>query len=249
MTASLHAGTVRRSGRRIFSVQRLQAPTDVQQDGCAVGAAMLNAVSVLPGARQPPPLFSVICSTLTGRYSILWCSTLANSSNSCFVSSMALQYGRGLHRFLSFRLRNVQDVPDLAQEVYLRLLRVDRHEAIRNPEAYLFTIASHVLHQHSLRQAANAAVIEVTEAIPELFAPAGEDPSMRVENSERMERFQKILARLPPRVGVALVMHRIGFTVQEVANELGVARETVKKYLTRAVEHCRNAGYGAGQDE
>lgn len=160
---------------------------------------------------------------------------------------MARQYGRGLHRFLSFRLRNAQDVPDLAQEVYLRLLRVDSHESIRNPEAYLFTIASHVLHQHSLRQAASAAFIGINEAIPELFAPAGEDPCARAEDFQRMERFQKILERLPPRVGVALLMHRIGYTVQEVADALGVARETAKDYLARAAEHCRAAGYGAGK--
>jgi RNA polymerase sigma-70 factor (ECF subfamily) len=147
-------------------------------------------------------------------------------------------------------LRNVHDVPDLAQEVYLRLLRVSHQEAIRNPEAYLFTVASHVLHQHSLRQAANTSFIDITEAIPELLTPAGEEPSAWAENSQRVEWLQKTLARLPPRVGAALVMHRIGgYTVQEVADKLGVARETAKKYLTRAVQHCRKTGYGTGQDK
>lgn len=164
------------------------------------------------------------------------------------MASVALQYGRGLHRFLSFHLRNVDDVPDLAQEVYLRLLRVNHQDAIRNPEAYLFTVASHVLYQHSIRQAAGTVFVEITEET-ELFSPAGEDPCVKAENSERVERFQKILERLPPRVAVALVMHRIGYTVQEVADELGVARETVKKYLTRAAQHCRKTRYGAGQDE
>lgn len=166
------------------------------------------------------------------------------------MASIALRYGRGLRRFLSVHLRNVDDVPDLAQEVYLRLLRVSHQEAIRNPEAYLFTVASHVLHQHSLRQASSTSFIDITEAIPELLSPAGEEPPAKAETSQRVERLQKILERLPARVGVALVMHRIGgYTVQEVANELGVARETAKKYLTRAAEHCRKTGYGAAQDE
>ncbi len=181
------------------------------------------------------------------RSSTLWCSTLANSSNSRFVASIALQYGRGLRRFLAVRLRNVADVPDLAQEVYLRLLRVNHQEAIRNPEAYLFTVANHVLYQYSLRRAATTEFIDITEATAELLSPAGEEPPAQVENSQRVERLQKILKRLPPRVGAALVMHRIGgYTVQEVANELGVARETAKKYLTRAAEHCRKSGRGTG---
>src|SRR6185437_433173 len=123
---------------------------------------------------------------------------------------MALRYGRGLRRFLSVHLRNAQDVPDLAQEVYLRLLRVDHHDAIRNPEAYLFTVAGHVLRQHLLRHSTDTAFIDITEAIPELPLPAGEEPSARVANSQRVEQFQKkILDRLPPRVGAALVLHRI----------------------------------------
>jgi len=37
------------------------------------------------------------------------------------------------------------------------------------------------------------------------------------------------------------VLHRVaGYSVQEVGDELGVSRETAKKYLARAVEHCRN---------
>jgi RNA polymerase sigma factor (sigma-70 family) len=164
---------------------------------------------------------------------------------------MALKYGRGLRRFLSVHLRNVQDVPDLAQEVYLRLLRVSHQEAIRNPEAYLFTVAGHVVRQHLLRQSSYTAFIDITEAIPELTLPAGEEPFVRVENSQRLERFRKeILERLPRRVGAALVLHRIhGYTVQETADQMGVTRETVKQYLADAAKRCRKTEYGDGQSE
>lgn len=164
---------------------------------------------------------------------------------------MALRYGRGLRRFLSVHLRNVQDVPDLAQEVYLRLLRVSHHEAIRNPEAYLFTVASHVVRQHLLRQSHAATVVDITEEIPELTVPAGEEPQARVENSQRVEQFQKeILGRLPRRVGAALVLHRIrGYTVQETASVMGISRETVKQYLADAAKRCRKPGCGGEPNE
>ena len=67
------------------------------------------------------------------------------SGNRNFVAAMAARYGPGPRRFLAVRLRNADDVPDLAQEVFLRLLRVEWYESIRSPEAYLFTIASHVV--------------------------------------------------------------------------------------------------------
>lgn len=164
---------------------------------------------------------------------------------------MALRYGHGLRRFLSVHLRNAQDVPDLAQEVYLRLLRVDHHETIRNPEAYLVTVASHVVRQHLLRQSTDRAFMDVTEAAPELALPAGEEPSAKVENSQRVEQFQReILDRLPPRVGAALVLHRIhGYSVKETARQMGVTRETVKGYLADAARRCRKTEYGGPQSQ
>lgn len=176
---------------------------------------------------------------------------MSRASNGRFVAALALRYGRGLRRFLTVHLRNAQDVPDLAQEVYLRLLRVDHHEAIRNPEAYLFTVASHVVRQHLLRQSTATAFIDITEAVPELSLPTGEEPATKVENSERVEQFQKeILGRLPPRVGVALVLHRIhGYSVQETASQMGVSRETVKGYLADAARRCRKTEYGSGPRE
>jgi hypothetical protein len=107
-----------------------------------------------------------------------------------FVAAIAAQYGRRLRRFLSVRLRNVQDVPELAQEVFLRLLRVERHEAIRNPEAYLFTVASHVIHQYALRRTASPAFVDITEAASELTIPEGEDPVTKADNAQRIEHLE-----------------------------------------------------------
>ncbi len=166
---------------------------------------------------------------------------LATFDRKKFVASIAAQYGQRLRRFLSVRLRNAHDVPDLAQEVFLRLLRVDRHEAIRNPEAYLFTVASHVIHQHTLSQSTDPVFVDITDAVSELTVAAGEDPAVRTDNAQRVQHLERILNQLPPRIAAALVMHRVaGLTVQEIADQLGVARETVKKYLTRGAQHCRS---------
>ena len=51
-------------------------------------------------------------------------------------------------------MRNIADVPDITQEVYLRMLRVPNFESIRSPEAYLITVAQHVLQQHTLKMPA-----------------------------------------------------------------------------------------------
>src|SRR5690606_20290440 len=52
-----------------------------------------------------------------------------------------------LQQYLRARLANEEDAAELAQEAYLRLLRVKRVDLIRHPQAYLFRIAHNLLHE------------------------------------------------------------------------------------------------------
>lgn len=160
-----------------------------------------------------------------------------------FVAGMAAKYGGRLRRFLRLKLGNAADVPDLAQEVFLRLLRVRNHEEIRSPEAYLFTVASHVVQQHYQKHVSIPASLEWVEEFSDQSGPASDDPTAHTEVRQRLEHLQRTLDQLPPRVAMALVLHRIvGHTVSEIARELGVADITVKKYLAQALVHCRMTG-------
>lgn len=100
---------------------------------------------------------------------------LSDQSRRSFVAGLAAQYGDRVRRYLHIRARNSADLPDLAQEVFLRLMRVDGHELIRCPEAYLFTVARHVAHQHRLQEANAPRVVEITEVFPELQVNASDD--------------------------------------------------------------------------
>lgn len=166
-----------------------------------------------------------------------------------FVAAIAARYGNRLRRFLSARLRNSADVPDLAQEVFLRLLRVEHHEAIRSPEAYLFTVASHVLHQHTLRQSSLPVLVDVGEIFADLQLTSTDDPLANVEIQQRINDLERALAQLPPRVSTTLLLHRFGgFSIEEIGKQLGVARPTAKKYLAQALLHCRNVREKTSED-
>jgi RNA polymerase sigma factor (sigma-70 family) len=167
---------------------------------------------------------------------------LPENSNKSFVAGLASQYGDRLRRFLFTRARNSADVPDLAQEVFLRLMRVEKHEGIRSPEAYLFTIARHVAHQHSLHESNAPAAVDITEVFPELQVSPSDDPLERAEVAMRIKHLRQALEQLPPRLATTLLLHRFdGFSIEEIAVQLGVARITAAKYLAQALIHCRNA--------
>ncbi len=155
------------------------------------------------------------------------------------IADLATQHGRQLERYLSRHLRNRTDVPDVTQEVYLRLLRVERPAEIRNPEAYLLTIAGHLVYEHKVRQAAAPPVIELEDA-PIEFQVAEEDVSTRVAVRQRFEAFERAVARLSPRMRTTLLMHRRdGFSLEEIGTRLGISRNVAKKYLAKALFYCR----------
>jgi RNA polymerase sigma factor (sigma-70 family) len=166
---------------------------------------------------------------------------VANSnSRQAFVASVAARHGRRLLDYLSRRLRNASDAPDIAQEVYLRLLRLDEHDLIRNPEAYLLTVARHLLYEHTLRQNNAPPHIEFEDLGAEPSAFAEDDPAGNADAQQRVQSLEKALMKLSPKAQAALVLHRRdGLSIEEVGERIGVSRNVAKKYLARALLHCR----------
>ncbi|MEG1679712.1 MAG: sigma factor, partial [Stenotrophomonas sp.] len=69
-----------------------------------------------------------------------------------FAARAVHDYSTELHRYLRRRVNEAQDLGDLVQEVYLRLLRVQNIETVRNPLAYIYGIAAHVASEFNMRQ-------------------------------------------------------------------------------------------------
>lgn len=157
-----------------------------------------------------------------------------------FVTEIATKYGKRLRRYLSARLRNNSaDVSDLEQEVFLRMLRVDWHESIRNPAAYVMTVAGHVLHQHILRGDAMPESLEGLGVLVDQQTASQPGPEAQVDAQRRLQALDRALESLAPNVRATFVMHlRDGMTLDEIAEELGVSRSMVKKYLAKALFQC-----------
>jgi RNA polymerase sigma factor (sigma-70 family) len=155
------------------------------------------------------------------------------------VAALVVSHGGQLRRFLSSRVRNASDVPDLIQEVYLRMLRVPDHDAIRSPEAYLFTVAQHVAHQHAIRRSNVTPPIELQDMLSEL-AEIPPDPASELSAEQSLKELDHALERLSPSERATFLYHRRdGLTLQEIADRLGVSRQMVKKYLAKALIELR----------
>jgi RNA polymerase sigma factor (sigma-70 family) len=155
------------------------------------------------------------------------------------MAAIERSHGRQLRRYLSSRMRQATDVPDLVQEVFLRLLRIKDPAAIRNPQAYLYTIASHVLHQYMLERSGAPEAMDPFEVAARAEPDAVRDPAYEVELVDRVEKFAHALEQLSPRSHAALIMYRCdGLSLDQIAERLGVSRPMVRKYLARAIAFC-----------
>ena len=156
------------------------------------------------------------------------------------ITGLVASHGVKLRRFLLLRVRNAADVPDMLQEVYLRMLRVSNVESIRSPEAYLFTVAQHVVQQHSLRQSAAPPSVELSEMLNSARAVPDVDPVLDLDAQQCLEQLQSELDRLSPKLRATFLLHRRdGLSLEEIAERLGISVPMVKKNLMQALVQLR----------
>ena len=151
------------------------------------------------------------------------------------VARLAAHQGGRLRQFLRRRVRNAADIPDLMQEVFLRLLRVPHHESIRTPEAYLLTIARHVAQQHRLAAAVENPV-NLEDVLADLRSSSVSDPVLELTAEQCREELEEALRQMAPKVQATFLLHRRdGLTIDQVSERLGVSRPMAKKYLVKAL--------------
>jgi RNA polymerase sigma factor (sigma-70 family) len=157
-----------------------------------------------------------------------------------FVERLFAQHRRALQAYFYRRIRTKSDAPDLAQEVYVRMLRVSDTDAIRNPQLYLYTVASNLVKEHAVLEQRQANRLDFDETSVQQRLGELSSLDSQLETSEMTARLRAALERLPRRWRTALILqYRYGLTYQEIADRLGVSSNMVKKYLAQGLGHCR----------
>jgi RNA polymerase sigma-70 factor (ECF subfamily) len=153
------------------------------------------------------------------------------------IAAWADEWHDDLVRFLLRRRASPSDAEDLAQEVYLRLLRVDRTDLVRQPRSYLLRIAANLLHEWRLK--AQQARPHETAALDGL--EASDDPEHAAIAERRRQYLAAELMRLTPLERAALVLQiREGLSHEEIAARMNVTPRMVKRYLLAAYAALRS---------
>lgn len=168
-----------------------------------------------------------------------------SEAKKAFIERLFAAHHNALQAFFYRRLRHQADATDLAQEVYARMLRVKNPEAIRDLDAYLFTVASNLAREHAARDRRHGASVDLDDAtiLAELAEPAAYDA--QIDAARQVGRLREVLRQLPPRWHAAVVLQYVhGLSHQAIAEHLGVSPRMVKKYVGQALGRCRRRMVG-----
>ncbi len=144
-----------------------------------------------------------------------------------------------IHGWLRRKLGCAFDAADLAHDTFVRLMQRDLSIELREPRAYLTTIAHGLMVNHLRRRDLEQAYLQSLAALPIETAPS---PEQRAIILETLLQIDRLLADLPPRVRRAFLLNQLdGRSHAEIATDVGVSVSSVRQYIARALRHCLSA--------
>lgn len=153
------------------------------------------------------------------------------------VERVFREHNDALLRFIAARLGSKQEAPEIAQEAYVRLLRLDNREAVSYLRAFLFKIAANLVTDRLRGRARRSALLPAGEGEKAVFELS---PEREIEGRQAIERMRQAIDELPRKCREAFLLYRIEeLSVPEVAARLGLQERMVWRYVARALDHIR----------
>jgi RNA polymerase sigma-70 factor (ECF subfamily) len=157
------------------------------------------------------------------------------------VERLYAEHRAGLQNFFRRRIRTKASAPDLAQEVYMRMLRVSDPSSIRNPSVYLYTVANNLAKEYAtLDRRQTGRPIRDTRTSEQLEPETVTALEVELDTRQRVSELQVILRQLRPKCRAAVVLrfvHELSY--REIAIHLGVSGEMARKYVDQGLAHCQ----------
>lgn len=163
-----------------------------------------------------------------------------SEARNALVERLFAAHRGALQAFFYRRVRQRADATDLAQEVYLRMLRVKDISTIRDTEAYLYSVASNLAKEQAASDRRRGVSIDLDDTtIQEQLAQRAKfDGEILAE--QQIARLRTVLRGLPPKCHAAVVLQYVqGLSQQQIADRLQISPRLVKQYVAQALSLCR----------
>lgn len=157
------------------------------------------------------------------------------------IEAIVREFENPLRRFFAKRVAEESDIPDLLQEVFLRLSRMSDPGGIERRDRYIFVMAANVLRDRSRRRTVRQ---EASHDPIENFALENSDfaPDRVLEGKQARLVIERALRQLPERTRDIFILRMFeGLKMAEIAKALGLSTRAVEKHQARALNHLSAA--------
>lgn len=150
----------------------------------------------------------------------------------------AAEHGR-LRRLLIQRGVPAWAAADAVQEAFLRLLGAPTDD-VRDLRSYLFRTAGNIVIDEHRRRARVGAVIDFSADLDASAPDPSPSPDAALMSAETMAELETALSELSLRSREVLLLHKFeGLSYSEIADRLGIAKNTVMVHMANAMSTLR----------
>jgi RNA polymerase sigma-70 factor (ECF subfamily) len=160
---------------------------------------------------------------------------------------MAFQACRdGLVRSVMKMSVEQQDVDDILQEAFIRVMHADTKLQIKSPKGYLFVVSRNIVLK-KLMQKSKEIHTELDDA---LLESDEDDPiEKQLYQKRKFERFNLVLNALPEKHRRAILLRKLYcLNHKEIASKMNVSVSSVEKYIALGLKQCKQSLFAQGYD-
>jgi RNA polymerase sigma factor (sigma-70 family) len=147
------------------------------------------------------------------------------------ITQVFMEHNVFLKKFLTRFLDREQDIEDVMQETYLKAYRYEKDGTIKQPKAFLFTIAKNIAITELNRKSQR-----MTTYIEECQAPfvmvSENNTENEIEAKQTLAIYCDAVAALPEKSRRVYMLRKVyGLRHKEIAKQLGMSISSVEKHL------------------
>jgi RNA polymerase sigma factor (sigma-70 family) len=159
-----------------------------------------------------------------------------------------LVHEAALVRYLKRIWPNSQEVPDLRQEIYVRVYEAARQSRPAFPKSFLFTTARNLITDRIRR--ARVVSIEAAGDLHDLNVLVDDvSPERRLHARQELKELSNAFGLLPPRCREVVWLRKVdGISQHEVAQRMNISPRTVEFQVQKGMRILARALFGAEGD-
>ena len=162
----------------------------------------------------------------------------ANTANSQDMAGIYRDIRSSLMHFAARYFRRPQEIEDVVQEAFVKVIEAQRSRDIQAPKSYLYrTTRNLALHQLDKKDyKLTDTVGDLLPDVPLLQSSTLED---QFESSQKFELFCRAVRQLPVKCQRVYILRKVyGFSQKEIAQRMDISLKTVEAHLTKAIVRC-----------